>query len=129
MDKEFEAKYMQKFEKLYNQKLVESMQKIKDGMSDEIFWDSRHKGCAFAYKVRVLKDEIRQDLSRVKKAEEKMYYQRLAEGREKISEKINSQIFFTPGTEGQAFACKVKKLEEELREDLLSIGNENLFSA
>lgn len=51
---------------------------------------------------------------------ERLYEQRLAEGKERISKEINGQIFFTPGTSGQAYAARVQTLKEELERELLS---------
>lgn len=120
MKEHFEKMYNQKFERLYEQRLAEGTEKIKDDLANNIFWNPRHKGFAFSYRMQTLKDEVKQYLLRQRKAEEEMYDQMLAEGREKISKEIESEIFFTPGTEGYVFAYRVKKLEEGLRSDLLS---------
>jgi len=62
MATEFEKKYAQKFERLYEKMLVDGKQKIGEDLGDEIFWEPTHKGHAFAYRVQQLEKELRKDL-------------------------------------------------------------------
>jgi len=60
---------------------------------------------------------------------ERLYEKMLAEGKEKISEDLAGEVFFTLGTRGHAYACRVQKLEDELRTELLSTENKTLSLA